>query len=103
MLDAVVLRLKLTVDTALAEPALWLCATLLACAFGMWLYKKSSYKTICTPFLISTVALAVPLYEQRLRLAKLWIPLTCGLVAGAQLRSSPRFRLRALRELQPKQ
>ena len=30
----------------------------------------------------ATVALAVPLYEQRLRLAKLWIPLTCGLVAG---------------------
>lgn len=31
----------------------------------------------------ATVALAVPLYEQRLRLAKLWIPLTCGLVVGA--------------------
>ncbi len=30
----------------------------------------------------ATVALAVPLYEQRLRLAKLWIPLACGMVAG---------------------
>ena len=30
----------------------------------------------------ATVALAVPLYEQRLRLAKMWLPLTCGLLAG---------------------
>lgn len=30
----------------------------------------------------ATVALAVPIYEQRRRLAKLWLPLTCGLVAG---------------------
>ena len=30
----------------------------------------------------ATVALAVPLYEQRLRLAKMWVALTCGLVAG---------------------
>lgn len=31
----------------------------------------------------ATVALAVPLYEQRLRLAKLLLPLTCGLIVGA--------------------
>ena len=30
----------------------------------------------------ATVALAVPLYEQRLRLAKMWFPLLCGLVSG---------------------
>lgn len=30
----------------------------------------------------ATVALAVPLYEQRRRLAKLWLPLACGLLAG---------------------
>ena len=30
----------------------------------------------------ATVALAVPLYEQRLRLAKMWLPLLCGLVSG---------------------
>ncbi len=30
----------------------------------------------------ATVALAVPLYEQRSRLAKLWIPLTAGLLVG---------------------
>lgn len=31
----------------------------------------------------ATVALAVPLFEQRRRLAQLWLPLLCGLVAGA--------------------
>ena len=30
----------------------------------------------------ATVALAVPLYEQRRKLAKLWLPLACGLFAG---------------------
>ena len=30
----------------------------------------------------ATVALAVPLYEQRRRLARLWLPLACGLIAG---------------------
>ena len=54
------------------QPSLWLAVTLVAYAFGMWLYKKSGFKTIFTPLL-----------EQRLRLAKLWIPLTCGLVVGA--------------------
>ncbi len=97
------------------QPSLWLAVTLVAYAIGMWLYKKSGYKTIFTPLLTSiilivaallathtdyatymqggqhinfllgpaTVALAVPLYEQRLRLAKLWLPLTCGLAVGA--------------------
>ena len=98
----------------LSEPALWLCLTLLVYAFGMWIYKKSGYKTVFTPLLVAivvlaaillitgtpyktfmeggqhinfllgpaTVALAVPLYERRLRLAKLWLPLACGLAAG---------------------
>lgn len=115
MMDAIWARCAHTYETLLANPALWLCATLLAYAFGMWVYKKSGYKTICTPLLISitvlavvlevtgtdyktyfeggryinfllgpaTVALAVPLYEQRLRLAKMWAALTCGLFAGA--------------------
>lgn len=114
MLESVFSRLSSTAETLLHDPSLWLCATLLAYALGMWIYKKSGYKTICTPLLVSivilvitlevtgtdyktylnggqhinfllgpaTVALAVPLYEQRLRLAKLWIPLTCGLFAG---------------------
>ena len=30
----------------------------------------------------ATVALAVPIYEQRLRLAKLWLPLSIGIVVG---------------------
>lgn len=30
----------------------------------------------------ATVVLAVPLYEQRSKLAKLWLPLACGLLAG---------------------
>ncbi len=30
----------------------------------------------------ATVALAIPLYDQRARLARLWLPLTLGLVAG---------------------
>ncbi len=30
----------------------------------------------------ATVVLAVPLYEQRAKLAKLWLPLACGLLAG---------------------
>ena len=33
----------------------------------------------------ATVALAVPLYEQRQRLAKLAVPLFCGLVAGGSI------------------
>ena len=114
MLDSILSQLTLTAEKLLAEPALWLCATLLAYALGMWVYKKSGYKTICTPLLVAivllvvtleltgtdyktylnggqhinfllgpaTVALAVPLYEQRLRLAKMWIALTCGPVAG---------------------
>ena len=103
-----------TKDQLLSEPSLWRCLTLLVYALGMWVYKKSGYKTIFTPLLVAivilatillltgtsyktfmqggqhinfllgpaTVALAVPLYEQRLRLAKLWFPLACGLVAG---------------------
>lgn len=114
MLELIHLRLQTMVDTLTHEPSTWLCATLLVYAFGMWLYRKSGYKTIFTPLLTAiiilvfflwltdtdyqtylkggthinfllgpaTVALAVPLYEQRLRLAKLWIPLTCGLIAG---------------------
>ncbi|MEG1833210.1 MAG: LrgB family protein [Burkholderiaceae bacterium] len=31
----------------------------------------------------ATVALAIPLYDQRVRLAKLWLPLLLGLIAGA--------------------
>ncbi len=31
----------------------------------------------------ATVALAIPLYDQRARLAKLWLPLLLGLIAGA--------------------
>lgn len=107
-------QLVTTWHTLQSEPATWLSVTLLAYALGMWLYKKSGYRTIFTPLLVAivivvsillithtdyktyyeggqhinfllgpaTVALAVPLYEQRLRLAKLWIPLACGLVAG---------------------
>ena len=30
----------------------------------------------------ATVALAVPLYEQRARIARLWLPLSIGLAAG---------------------
>lgn len=96
------------------QASVWLAVTLIAYGVGMWLYKRSGYKTIFTPLLTAivivvstlllthtdyatylkggqhinfllgpaTVALAVPLYEQRLRLAKLWIPLVCGLAVG---------------------
>ena len=57
---------------------------------AMLLLTKTDYATYMQGgqhinFLLgpATVALAVPLYEQRLRLAKLWIPLTCGLFVGA--------------------
>ena len=46
MLDSILSQLTLTVEKLLADPALWLCATLLAYALGMWVYKKSGYKTI---------------------------------------------------------
>ena len=42
----------------LSEPALWLCLTLLVYAFGMWIYKKSGYKTVFTPLLVAIVVLA---------------------------------------------
>ena len=114
MFETALTQVSQTFSALLSDPALWLCATLLCYAAGMWVYQKSGYKTIFTPLLVAivllvavleltgtdyktyikggqhinfllgpaTVALAVPLYEQRLRLAKLWIPLTCGLVAG---------------------
>ena len=114
MLDGVVESLMRTALVLAHDPTAWLCATLVAYAFGMWLYRKSGYSPFLTPlvtaivllvavlvltgtdydtyfqggshihFLLgpATVALAVPLYEQRLRLAKLWIPLLCGLFAG---------------------
>lgn len=37
-----------------AEPSLWLAATLIAYAIGMWGYKKSGYKPICTPLLTAS-------------------------------------------------
>lgn len=61
MLESILSRFGLTADTLLADPALWLCATLLAYAFGMWVYKKSGYKTICTPLLVAIVLLVVTL------------------------------------------
>ncbi len=114
MWDSILAQLVHTKNQLFAEPSLWLCLTLLVYALGMWIYKKSGYKTIFTPLLVAiiilatllvvsgtpyktfmeggqhinfllgpaTVALAVPLYEQRLRLAKLWLPLACGLAAG---------------------
>lgn len=96
-------------------PILWLCITLLAYHFGLWVYKKSGYFNFCAPVLIAiltliaillatgtsyeryfegtqfihlllgpaTVALAVPLFEQRHRLAKLWVPLLIGVLVGS--------------------
>lgn len=97
-----------------SNPVLWLCLTLLAYQIGIWVYQKSGYLTLLSPFVIAvaillailfgthtqyetffagaqfvhfllgpaTVALAVPLFDQRLRLAKLWAPLLIGVVAG---------------------
>ena len=96
------------------NPVLWLCLTLLAYQAGIWVYRKSGYLTILSPFVIAvtvlllilfatdtsyetffagaqfvhfllgpaTVALAVPLFDQRLRLAKLWAPLLIGVTVG---------------------
>ena len=61
MLDSILSQLTLTAEKLLADPALWLCATLLAYALGMWVYKKSGYKTICTPLLVAIVLLVVTL------------------------------------------
>ena len=97
-----------------SNPVLWLCLTLLAYQIGIWVYQKSGYLTLLSPFVIAvaillailfgthtqyetffagaqfvhfllgpaTVALAVPLFDQRLRLAKLWAPLLIGVVVG---------------------
>lgn len=115
MLETIWNTLVQTEEALTHEPSLWMCITLLAYAFGIWVYKKSGYKTIFTPLIVAiaivisiiilsgssyedyfeggqhinfllgpaTVALAIPLYEQRLRLAKIWIPLSCGLIAGS--------------------
>lgn len=96
------------------NPVLWLCLTLIAYQIGIWVYQKSGYITLLSPFVIAvcillailfsthtkyetffagaqfvhfllgpaTVALAVPLFDQRLRLAKLWAPLLIGVVVG---------------------
>ena len=96
------------------NPVLWLCLTLVAYQIGIWVYQKSGYITLLSPFVIAvaillgilfstdthyetffagaqfvhfllgpaTVALAVPLFDQRRRLAKLWAPLLIGVVVG---------------------
>lgn len=96
------------------NPVLWLCLTLLAYQIGIWIYQKSGYITLLSPFVIAvlllvailfsthtqyetffagaqfvhlllgpaTVALAIPLFDQRRRLAKLWAPLLIGVVVG---------------------
>ena len=96
------------------NPVLWLCLTLVAYPIGIWVYQKSGYITLLSPFVIAvaillgilfstdthyetffagaqfvhfllgpaTVALAVPLFDQRRRLAKLWAPLLIGGVVG---------------------
>ena len=71
---------------ALATPLLTSSLLLI----GLLLATGTSYRTYFEGashihFLLgpATVALAVPLYEQRMRLARLWLPLTCGLIAGA--------------------
>ena len=97
------MTIKLLWDHLAQNPVLWLCLTLLAYQAGIWVYKKSGYLTILSPFVIAvtvlllilfatgttyetffagaqfvhfllgpaTVALAVPLFDQRRRLAKL--------------------------------
>ena len=97
-----------------AQPALWLCLTLLSYQLGIVIYKKSGYLTILSPFVVAvcilitivystqtpyetffngaqfvhfllgpaTVALAIPLFDQRKRLAKLWAPVLIGVVLG---------------------
>ena len=96
------------------NPVLWLCLTLLAYQAGIWVYQKSGYLTLLSPFVIAVsillailfathtkyetffagaqfvhfllgpaaVALAVPLFDQRRRLAKLWAPLLIGVTVG---------------------
>lgn len=96
------------------NPVLWLCLTLFAYQIGIWVYQKSGFITLLSPFVIAvaillvilfathtryetffagaqfvhfllgpaTVALAVPLFDQRLRLAKLWAPLFIGVTVG---------------------
>lgn len=108
------MTIKLLWDHLASNPVLWLCLTLLAYQIGIWVYQKSGYITLLSPFVIAvaillailfgthtqyetffagaqfvhfllgpaTVALAVPLFDQRLRLAKLWAPLLIGVVVG---------------------
>lgn len=97
-----------------AEPALWLCLTLISYQLGIIVYKKTGYLTVFSPFVIAvsiliaivvgtdtpydtffegakfvhfllgpaTVALAIPLFDQRRRLAKLWAPIFIGVFVG---------------------
>ena len=97
-----------------AQPALWLCLTLLSYQLGIVVYRKTGYLTVFSPFVIAvailmtvvistdtpydtffegakfvhfllgpaTVALAVPLFDQRRRLAKLWAPIFIGVFVG---------------------
>ena len=108
------MTIELLWDHLASNPVLWLCLTLLAYQIGIWVYQKSGYLTLLSPFVIAvaillailfgthtqyetffagaqfvhfllgpaTVALAVPLFDQRLRLAKLWAPLLIGVVVG---------------------
>ena len=108
------MTIELLWDHLASNPVLWLCLTLLAYQIGIWVYQKSGYITLLSPFVIAvaillailfgthtqyetffagaqfvhfllgpaTVALAVPLFDQRLRLAKLWAPLLIGVVVG---------------------
>lgn len=103
-----------------AQPALWLCLTLLSYQLGIVVYRKTGYLTVFSPFVIAvailmtvvistdtpydtffegakfvhfllgpaTVALAVPLFDQRRRLAKLWAPILSVSLWVAQRGSS---------------
>ena len=61
MLDGVIESLMRTALALAHDPTSWLCATLVAYAFGMWLYRKSGYSPFLTPLVTAIVLLVAVL------------------------------------------
>ena len=49
------------------NPVLWLCLTLFAYQIGIWVYQKSGFITLLSPFVIAVAILLVILFATHTR------------------------------------
>ena len=56
------MTINLLWDHLAQNPVLWLCLTLVAYQIGIWVYQKSGYLTLLSPFVIAVVILLTILF-----------------------------------------